>query len=147
MPLDRAALLDGMPGASGTYPLTHREAALAWSTAVSAWASGIVPPSTTVVAATSALEVELAAVFVSQVDAALALEGVFARFALAVGLGMAGYVPTPPPGLVGFVAMFLEPRPSSRREGVERLAGRLDAWMRTGSATLVAPPGTVVPWQ
>lgn len=146
MPLVLAALRQGLPGARGDYPASYDEAAHAWASAVRSWASGMVPTSTTVAVASLALERDLADAFAQRAGAA-ALEAAFARFARAVGLGMAGYVAVPPPGQVGFAALFRGPPRVTRQDGIALVAGKLDVWMRTGTATLIAPPGTVVPWQ
>ena len=45
-----------------------------------------------------------------------------------------------------FALLFAKPKPSTRQAGVDAVASALDAWMRTGSAALVAPPNTVQPW-
>ena len=150
MPLNLAALLDGLPGANeADYPASRAECAQAWADAMKAYATGVVPPSATVAAAAPALEAALFSAFAltSRNDLASALEAAFGTFALTVASGMA---PTntgvPPAGLVGFLGLFSQPYATTRHEGVVRVANAIDAWMRTGTATLVAPPYTVVTW-
>jgi hypothetical protein len=145
MPLAAPALKSQLSSAFANPPPSHAACAQAWASAVQAYASGIVPPSTTVAAAAAVLAGSLATAFQSS-NAAPAMESAFAKFAGAVGLGMAGYVPTPPPGQVGFAAQFSGPKPATHAAAGEAIGGLIDMWMRTGLSTLAAPPGTVVPW-
>jgi|SRR5687767_1305186 len=152
MPLNLAALTTtpGLPGAGeAQYPDTTAACAHAWADAVHAFAQGIVPLSGAVAIAAGALEVALVGAFLAASPTAVvnALEAAFAQFAITVGGGMAGYAPTPPPGLIGFSMLFTPPFPETRQEGVNRVANAIDTWMRTGSATLIGPPaGPVVLW-
>jgi hypothetical protein len=98
-----------------------------------------------VTAAAEALEGQLAAAFASP-NAIPDMESAFAAFAAAVGLGMAGWTPTPPAGPVGFAGQFGGPAPETHGAAAGAIASIIDTWMRTGSATLVAPPFTVAPW-
>jgi hypothetical protein len=109
------------------------------------YASAIVPASAAVPAAGSALASSLASAFQTD-NAAPAMESAFAQFAATVGLGMAGFIPTPPAGPVGFADQFGGPKPSTHAEAAQQIGARVDAWMRTGFATLASPPGTVIPW-
>jgi len=145
MPLNIAALQSGLESAFASPPATVAECAQAWADAVQSWASGILPASTTVSAAAAALSGALASAF-SSPAAIPGLEAAFATFAGSVGLGMAGYVPVPPPSPVGFAAQFGGPHPPTHAAAAQAIAGLLDAWMRTGTGTLVAPPNTVIPW-
>jgi len=151
MPLNLAALTSspGLPGAGGRdYPLTRELCAAEWGTAVGAYAAAIVPPSLTVSAAQASLQTALLAAFSSPFPGSLAqLELAFKTFATSVGLGMApAFVAVPPVGPVGFSAAFAPPYAPSRAEAIARLASVIDTWMRTGLATMVAPPYTVLPW-
>ena len=147
MPLLKAALNQGLPAAEDApYPDSVAAAANAWATAVQGWAAGILPPSTTVAAAVSALEPQLVAAF-SSGDAAGPMDSAFVSFAVVLGAGMLpAYLATPPAGPPGFASIFAQPAPETRAEGVERVAALLDSWMRTGTAQLVLPPKTVTPW-
>jgi hypothetical protein len=144
--LDKTALTNGIPGAGDAYPETRQLCAKAWADAAGAWAAGIVPPSTTVPAATAALEVAVLGAFNSPLAAPL-LDAAFMQFALVVGSGMLPvFAATPPAGPPGFAALFAQPMPTTRVAGVERVAAMLHAWMQTGSAALVLPPNTAQPW-
>jgi len=74
------------------------------------------------------------------------MESAFSAFAAAVGLGMAGYAPTPPAGPVGFAPYFAGADATTHAQAASEIAALIDPWMKTGIATLIAPPNTVVPW-
>lgn len=135
----------GIPGTGGAdYPLTRLACAQAWASAAEAWAAGIVPISTTVTAAATALSASLDSAFGSETVAA-SMESAFLTFATAVGVGMVGYVPVPPPASIGFSTLF-STNSSTRQAGVDKVANAIDVWMRTGVSTLIIAPFTVVPW-
>jgi hypothetical protein len=143
MPLNSAsltqALLDlGDPGSAA-------EAGQAWAQAVGQYASEVVPPSTTVSAATTTLAGALAAAFATPAAAPL-MEVAFLAFGVSVGLGMAPtFIAVPPVAPVGFVA-FMATMRDSREVAMQELAGLIDTWMKTGTATLAVPPNTPVTW-
>jgi hypothetical protein len=127
--------------------LTRQQAAQAWADAVQAWAVGIIPPSTTVTAACATLSTSLASIFAVHATpyAGPAMDAAFAAFALTVGGGMAGYVPVPPVAPLGLSSPFATNQPD-HATAATAVAALVDAWMRTGVSTLVAPPNTPVPW-
>lgn len=156
MPLLISALKSspGLPGAGlNTDSPDAATTAATWAAAVGDWAAAIVPPSTTVAAAQSALQATLAGLFATArsepaevTSLAASLESAHMTFATTVGGGMAGYTPVPPTGLVGFEDILkADPRDSSQ-DAADEIADALDAWMKTGVSTLVAPPNTVVNW-
>lgn len=146
MPLLISALQTGLPGAGeADYPTTIEGCAAAWRQAIEGWAAGIVPPSTTVGAAAAALEGQLVAAFTA--SSLSAVDDALTAFALAVGVGMLpAYVAVPPAAGPGLVVLLRNARPPTRQAAIDLVAGTLDTWMRTGTATLVAPPFTVLPW-
>lgn len=153
MPLDLTKLtLDpGIPGAQGAdYPATREACAAAWAAAVGAYAQTVAPPLLQPVApAQAALEAALVSAFAQPFQSMVpALEAAFSTFAIAlVPLMAPAWVAVPPPGPVGFAGLFsMQPMPETRQEGVERCATLIDAWMRTGTATLPAPPNTPTTW-
>lgn len=159
MPLDitKLTLDPGLPGAQDAdYPATRQAAAAAWAAAVAAYAETVAPPLLQpVLPAQEALEATLLDAFGRPaVSVADALEASFMMFGATVALLMAPlppgipiWVPVPPPGLVGFQSLFDQrPYPTTRAAGVLRLATRIDAWMRTGTATLALPPNTATTW-
>ena len=142
MPLNLAALTTtpGLPGAgSKPYPSSVMTAAQEWAAAMKAYVAAMVPPSTAVDAAATALEGALIAAF-SMKPAAPSLEAAFAAFAATLSGGMAPAVPVVPPAPVGFADLFLMPPAATSLEGIARVAGKIDIWMRTGTA--VFPPAT-----
>lgn len=145
MPLDPTALQDSLEALFSAPPPTGAECARVWADAARAHAAAIVPPSTSIDAACATLEGALAAAFSSQTAAPL-VDGAFAAFALALGLGMAPtYVATPPPSILGIGTLLAAPQPS-HAAAAAAFGGLIDTWLRTGTATLAAPPFTVVPW-
>lgn len=156
MPLNIAALKSspGLPGAGSNGNLPNAAAVAAtWAAAVGAWATGIVPPSTTVSAAQTALQSTLAGLFATQRSSpaqvtalAASLESAHLTFATSVGGGMAGYAPVPPAGPVGFSNILSAANRANSQLAADAIADALDAWMRTGVSTLIATPFTVVPW-
>jgi hypothetical protein len=145
MPLATPALQSSLEALFAEPPLLVGECADAWGQALQGYAAGVVPPSTTVAAAASTLTAALAAAFATPV-AAPAVDAAFAAFAATVGAGMApAYTGAPPPAPLGIAALLAAPAPS-HAAAAAAFAALIDTWFRTGSATLVAPPFTVVPW-
>jgi len=145
MPLALPALTSQLQSLFASPPATRLACARAWADACTAHAIGIVPPSTTVTTAGDALAAALTTAFDSP-NAAPAMESAFAQFAAAVGLGMAGFVPVPPPGPVGFDPQFAGPKPATHADAAQQIGARIDAWLRTGISTMLAPPNTPIPW-
>jgi hypothetical protein len=146
MPLNPAALTSspGLPGAGGRdYPATRELCAHEWAEAMRVYAAAITPPSSSVAAAAAALEAALVSAFATT-SAAAPLESAFAAFALSVGGGMVGFLPTPPPAPVGFAALLTMSNPApTRSAAVANIAATIDAWMHTGVATNLVG---VYPW-
>jgi len=145
MPLNASALSSGLQSTFANPPASSAGCAQGWADAVQSWCSSIVPASAGVAGAVATLQGALASAFAGS-DAASAMESAFSAFAITVGLGMAGYVPTPPAGPVGFASQFAGPKPATHAAAASAIASLIDAWMHTGVATLVAPPNTPVPW-
>jgi hypothetical protein len=73
------------------------------------------------------------------------VDAAFAAFAATVGLGMApAFVAVPPAAPLGVAVLLTAPQPT-HAAAAALFATTIDSWFRTGSATLVAPPFTVVP--
>jgi hypothetical protein len=145
MPLNAAGLTSDLEALFAEPPPTAAECAQAWADAAEAWASGIVPPSTTVSASKAALAASLTSAFATPAAAPL-METAFLTFATAVGLGMAGYAPVPPPDPIGLAVQFAGPKPPTHADAAQQIATLIDTWMRTGVSTLLVPPFTPVPW-
>lgn len=144
MPLVVATLQAQLAGVMASPPATALECGKAWADAVQAYAASIVPPSATVAAAAQALAAALGGAF-SATGGLPLMDAAFAAFAAALGGGMAGYAAVPPPLPIGFAVVLASPA-STHAEAAQRVAQAIDAWMRTGTATLIPPPFTVTPW-
>jgi hypothetical protein len=118
-----------------------------WADAVKAYAASAVPPvaGPALDGAAAALASALGSAFASP-SAIGGMESGFAAFGAALAVGMAPtFAGVPPSGPVGFASQFGGPAPETHAAAASAIAGRIDAWLRTGSATLVAPPNTVIP--
>jgi hypothetical protein len=145
MPLAATALQSALEVLFSEPPPAAPACADAWSAAMLDYAAGVVPPSTTVSVAADALAAALAAAFATPA-AVPAVDAAFSAFAASVGLGMApAYTALPPPAPLGIAALLATPAPS-HTAAAAAFASLIDTWCRTGTATLVAPPFTVVPW-
>lgn len=145
MPLNPSALSNGFQSTFANPPAGAAACAQGWADAVQSWAAGITPASAGVAGAVSALQGALASAFAGT-DAAPAMESAFSAFAVTVGAGMVGYVPTPPPAPVGFASQFAGPKPETHAAAASAIASLIDTWMRSGIGTLIAPPNTPIPW-
>lgn len=138
------------------FPTTSIDPAVVadlWRAACAAYAAGIVPPSTTVAAASTALAATLTGVFSTGGTGpakAAAMEAAFLAWATAIGLGMLpAFASTPPAGLIGFAAEFAKPPDqwlTTYALAAAFWSSAIDVWMKTGIATLVAPPNTPQLW-
>jgi hypothetical protein len=145
MPLDLPDLKSAIANLGENPPATIAAAAQGWADAMASYASGIVPPSTTVSAAAATLSGALATAFGAPA-AAPGMESAFAAFSATVGGGMAGFTPVPPPAPVGFAGQFAGPYPETHQDAGDQIGTLIDGWMKTGSATLIAPPNTFSLW-
>lgn len=147
MPLDVATLQSDIAAICANPPADAAGCGQAWAAAVGKYASGVVPSSTTVSAAQSALAGALTAAFVPNGGAAPLMETAFAAFAVTVAGGMAPlFTGVPPAAPVGFAAQFAGPMPETPADAGSQIGSLIDKWMKTGKAALVAPPNTVTPW-
>jgi len=145
MPLNPAGLQSALESLFAESPPTAAECAQAWSDAVGSYAAGIVPPSTTVSAAAAGLTASLQSAFESP-SAAPAFDAAFTSFAATVGAGMLpAFAAVPPPAPLA-VAAQLAVMQDTHAAGAAAFASLIDLWMKTGTATLVAPPNTPVVW-
>jgi len=145
MPLDAPGLKSALADLGESPPATIALVAQAWADAMSSYASGVVPASTTVSAAAATLASALATAFAAPA-AAPGMESAFAAFAATVGGGMAGWTAVPPPSPVGFAAQFAGPYPETHEDAGDQIGTLIDSWMKTGTATLIAPPNTPTTW-
>jgi hypothetical protein len=144
MPLDPVTLQSELETLFAEPPPGAAACADAWACAMLDYAAAVVPPSATVGAAADALALALEAACATPA-AAPPVDAAFAAFAVTVGGGMApAYAATPPPAPLGIAALLAAPVPT-HAAAATLFAGLIDTWFRTGSATLVAPPFTVLP--
>lgn len=147
MALDSAGLLGDLNTLFSGPPDSISGCAQAWGDLMESYSVGVIPPCTTVSAAASALTAELTStVFPNSASASMIplLETAFANFALVIAGGMAPtYIALPPAGLVGFASLTTA---SSHLVGAINFFILIDAWMKTGTATLAVPPFTAVTW-
>lgn len=135
MPLNKAGLESDLESLFSDPPDTTPACAQAWADAVKAYASAIVPTSTTVTAAAATLAGSLLTAFQSP-NAIAPMEAAFLAFGATVGGGMApAFVATPPAGAVGFADQVAAPHPETHAAAAAAWASRIDTWMRTGTAT------------
>lgn len=145
MPLDPVTLKSDLEAFFAAPPPTRLECGEAWAAAMSAYAASVVPPSTTVEAAAASLATALAAAFENPAAASL-VDAAFTLFATSVAVGMAPtFTGAPPPSPLGIAALLASSAPT-HAAGALAFASLIDSWFKTGTATLVAPPFTVVPW-
>lgn len=145
MPLNPTSLQSSLGSLFANPPPGGAACAQAWADAINGYAASIVPPSTTVAAAVTALASALAAAF-SSPTAAPAFDAAFTAFAVTVAAGMLPtFTGVPPPAPLNIAAQLAVNQPT-HAAAAAAFAALLDAWFRTGTAVLVAPPFTVVPW-
>lgn len=145
MPVDAVTLQSELEGLFTKPPPTADACAGLWAAALLDYAADVVPASTTVPAAAEALAGALTTAFASA-DAAPGVDAAFAAFAASVGAGMApAFAATPPAAPLGIAELLVGSQPT-HAAAAAAFAALIDEWFRTGSAQLVAPPFTVVPW-
>lgn len=147
MPLVSAPLASSLADIARNPPATAAQCAKAWADAVQSYSGGVIPASTTVADACATLAGALSSAFAAPA-AAPAMEAAFAAFAVTVAGGMAGagFAGVPPAGPVGFAQQFASSKPETHQAAGNALATLIDTWLKTGTATLIAPPNTLVPW-
>lgn len=145
MPLNPASLQSSLESLFADPPLARADCAQAWADAINGYAASIVPASTTVAAGIPALASALASAFAAP-SAAAPFDAAFAAFAVTVAAGMLPAFAGVPPAAPLNVASLLGVTRPSHAAGAAAFASLIDAWFRTGTATLVAPPNTPVIW-
>lgn len=103
----------------------------AWADAIETLCAGIVPASTTVTAAATALEADLAG-FNEPSAAQASLEAALVTFAAEVGAGMApAFTATPPVAPVGITF----PTEDDAQAAADAIIDTINTWLQTGTAT------------
>lgn len=145
MPLNLASLQSSLGSLFAAPPPSAAACAQAWADAIQGYAAGIVPPSTTVAAGVAALKSALQSAFGSP-SAAPGFDAAFTSYAATVAGGMLPtFTGVPPPAPLNIAAQLATTQPT-HAAAAAAFAALIDAWFRTGTGVLVAPPNTVVPW-
>jgi len=145
LPLNVASLQSDLEALFSNPPLTAAECAQAWANAVQAYASGVVPASTTVSAAASTLATALQSAFGTP-NALTGFDTAFLTLAATVASGMLPtFVGVPPAAALGIDALFDAPQ-ASHGAAAGTFASHIDVWLRTATASLVLPPFTSTTW-
>lgn len=145
--------MDDSYGGFVAFPTDELDAAALWAAAIDTYAGvNLTPPSTASAAAKSALQGGLTGMSAPGAGPAI-FDTAFVAYASAMALGMAPAMVGVPPvpgtlvvGLVASAAAALPPNPSKPpavQLGI--LAGVIDTWFRTGTAT-PSGGGPPVPW-
>jgi hypothetical protein len=134
MPLNPTGLETDLLALFSNPPATRSACAQEWADAMQAYASGVIPASTTVAAAAAVLKTSLEAAFALPAAGA-AVDTAFQVFAATVGTGMLpGWVATPPPAPPGFPAQLASPHPATHALAATAFKNLIDVWMKTGTA-------------
>lgn len=146
MPLNLPSLESALEDLFAEPPLTAAECAAAWADALEGYATGVVPTSTTVASGNATLASSLEAAFGAEGGAAPGFDAALLAFATTIAAGMLPlYTGVPPAAPLGIATMLAASQPT-HEAAAQAFAAHLDAWFRTGSATLVAPPNTPAVW-
>jgi len=145
MPLVVATLQNALQTLFEAPPATEVECAQQWASAIGTYTAPIFPPSTSVAAAQSALAASLVGFGAENAFGAVT-DTALAAFAATLGAGMLPtYTAVPPPSPPSLALVTAAPQDTAAA-AAQLIATAIDTWMRTGTATLVAPPFTPVVW-
>lgn len=145
MPLNPSSLQSSLEALFSAPPPTAAECAQEWADAIQSYAASIVPASTTVAAGAAAMVGALTSAFGSP-SAAAGFDAAFTSFAATVATGMLPAFAGVPPAAPLSVASLLAGSQPTHAAAAAAFTSLIDAWMKTGTATLVAPPNTPVTW-
>jgi hypothetical protein len=128
------------------FPETHELAAERWATAFDTYAKAVVPPSLTSEVAKAAFVSTFLGMNFS--NGVIQFPLCFVNYAAALAPGMAPLnTGVPPIGIPIFAPIYaIGYGGGSSAACIALLVNILDTWIKTGTATLVAPPNTVVNW-
>lgn len=137
-----------MAGSNVDYTASRSACAQKWADAMQKYLSSagsvLTPASTTITTALATFKTSLASAFATT-GAAAAVDTAFVALATSLGTGMApAFVATPPAGNPGF-ASNITTNEASHALAAASWAARIDAWLRTGTATPTGG-GSAVPW-
>ena len=145
MALDKSQLATALQQIAENPPATHAAAAAAGSDAIATYAGDVIPATTTAASGAALLLSAFLSAFQSP-DASLGMESGVLAYGATVGLGMLpAYAAVAPVAPVGFAALFAGIS-GNAAAAAQNVADSIDIWIKTGTATLVAPPNTPVVW-
>lgn len=145
MPLNPASLQSALASLYAAPPGTRAACAQAWADAINGYAAALVPASTTLAAGVATLASALASAFGSP-SAAAPFDAAFTALATTLAAGMLPtFTGVPPPAPLNVAAQLGTNQPT-HAAAAAAWASLIDTWFRTGTAVLVAPPHTLVPW-
>ena len=137
-------LMDASNGAFVGYPANSIAAAVNWMTAIDNYAQSVIPVSTTAAAAKTAAIAILSAPAPGAFFPALI--SALTTYATTLATGMApAFTAVPPPAPISFATLLALPLNASVSARVSLIAGLIDTWFLTGSAT-PSGGGSPVPW-
>lgn len=148
MAVNLTLLRDELTDLFTSPPDTVTGCAQAWADAVRGYAELVIPPSTTIDAASTTLASSLSVIFATPQPSTTVpgqLDLAFTVWATTVAAGMApAYLAVPPPLPVGFST--LTSIETTTEGAVIKFSNAINTWFLTGSATLAVSPFTVVTW-
>jgi hypothetical protein len=150
MTLDINKLTSGLKNLFEAPPASFSGCADQWAAAVYDYSMLVVPISTTAAVARDVLAASLTASFTASVDVtttANSMENAFTAYATTLAAGMLpAYAGVAPTGGVGFADIFSAAPSAVVDLAVAAFTTKIDLWFKLGTATLIAPPNTVVGW-
>jgi hypothetical protein len=150
--LDAATLQVSLTALMTNHPATSTAAAAAWASAFCSYAASVVPATTSAPAAQAALTTALTAAFAAPSGlAAMASAFTAAAATLAAGIavgvaGPTGFAAVPPPVAIDWATLLALPYATTAGAAAAKVATAIHAWMLTGTASVVAPPGPTLLW-
>jgi hypothetical protein len=134
MPLNYPLLVERLNSLFASPPPTVEGCAQLWASAIRDYSLTISPPSTTVAAASQALQPLLVTAF-NTIDAQLGMAQAFAAWAGIMGSGMApAFAGIPPIVPINFSSVFAS-RSTTHLEAAQKFALIIHSWVLTGTAT------------
>lgn len=147
MSLNPSSLQSALESLFANPPGTRAQCADAWADAIDGYATAIVPAVAPPAFAggIAALSTALASAFAAP-SAAAQFDAAFSTFAATIATGMApAFTALPPAAPLNIAAQLAGTQPT-HAAAAAAFAALIDAWFRTGTATLTAPPNTPVTW-
>jgi hypothetical protein len=127
------------------FPESPQEAAERWANVLVEFTVNINPPSISHEAAKQAFIEVYQNISSEEQNASLVIPSSYHAFAVALGLGMSGYVAVPPPQPISFVSLVLPGISGATAEvQADTMAATIKTWFLGGTAT--PPGGSPIPW-